>query len=204
MRKILAAVAAAILLGGLATVLAAPAAEADPCLGTWTIGIGGLASGGAQDSGYVIADQRVGYNSWDPNSGKNEINRLFWDHRAQCPGDHIKLLGHSEGAGILHSWVTENQWVDNANAILLADPKRMSWDGTGIGVAQYGQTWFPGYPLTGVDDWFGGFPVLNVCRWDDGICRAEAGAQGYLEGHHGWYDMNAWSYGDWDTGLWMQ
>lgn len=204
MRKMIAALAA-IVLGGLfgAVVATAPAAAADPCVGTWSIGIGGLELGGAQNSAYLTANQLVGYNSWDPNSGKNEINRLFWDHRTQCPGDHIKLIGHSEGAGILHSWVTENQWVDNANAVLLADPKRWTPD-TGAGLAQWGQTWFPGYPLSGVDDWFGPFPVLNVCHWDDPICRLESPdpVGGYAR--HGMYDMNAWDYGDWDTGTWMQ
>lgn len=185
-----------------ATVLAAPTASPDPCVGSWSLGIGGFEWGGGQNSAYFTVNQHVGYNSWDPNSGVNELNRLFWDHRNQCPGDHIKILGHSEGAALVHHWVTHNQWVENANAVLLADPKRWApWTGSGPGIT-YDKGWL-GAPLAGVDDWFGGFPVLTLCRWDDVICNVNNDWGPYFAGHHGWYDFNAWNYGDWDSGAWM-
>jgi cutinase len=159
--------------------------------------VGGF-TGGGQDSSYLQGNQRVGYNTLDPVAGKNEINRLFWQHRNQCPRDHIKLVGHSEGAGLVHVWVTENQRVANANVVLLADPKRWAPGNGGAGIAQYGG--FLGYPLAGVDDWFGRFPVLSLCRSDDGICSVGAGPNGYVSGHHGWYDMNAGSYDNTDRG----
>lgn len=189
MNKLIGLIVAAIAVATPAVI--ATEAQASPCTGTWSIVVGGF-NGGAQDSGYLIGNQRVGYNTWDPVSGKNEIGRLFWQHRRQCPRDHIKLVGHSEGAALVHVWVTENQRAGNANAVLLADPKRWAPGNGGAGVSQSGG--FLGYPLAGVDDWFGSFPVLSVCRWDDGICTAAAGPNGYLAGHHSWYDMVASHY----------
>lgn len=204
MRRLL-LLALASILGSVGIVLAIPAAaNADPCLGTWDIVMGGFVINGGQDSAYFANyDQRVGYNTWDPNGGVRELDRLIWKHRNECPTDHIKLVGHSEGAGLVHNWVTTHQDFPNANAILLADPKRAGGD-TGVGMAVWGQPWFPGYPLTGVDDWFGSFPVLQVCRWDDVVCRTDAGWGGYIAGHHVWYNFDANAYGDWETGTRME
>lgn len=185
------------------------AANADPCSGEWTIGVGGFTLSGpgvtGETSAYINADQPVGYNSADPNSGLNELNRLFWQHRNDCPADHIRIVGHSEGAGIVHAWVSANQGVDNANAVLLADPKRQADPGTGgDGLSSTPGNGLIGYPLSGVDNNFGGFPVLEVCRWNDEICNTQAGWVGYLfQGAHSAYDFNAWDYGDWDSGTVM-
>lgn len=191
MKKITGLIVAATIT--LTPVILSSQAQASPCTGTWSIVVGGF-TGGAQDSSQLTGNQRVGYNTLDPISGKNEINRLFWQHRNQCPKDHIKLVGHSEGAALVHSWVTSNQGAKNANAVLLADPKRWAPGKGEGGVAQYGG--FLGYPLAGVDDWFGAFPTLSVCRWDDGICTVGAGPNGYVSGHHSWYDMDAAHYGN--------
>ncbi|MRH91739.1 cutinase family protein [Nocardia sp. SYP-A9097] len=183
--------------------VASPAAKADDCLGDWAIGIGGL----GDNSSSIFApfvNQPVGYNSADPMSGLNELDRLFWSHRNQCPGDHIRVIGHSEGAGIVHAWVTAHQGVDNANAILLSDPKRAPGPGWG-GLSSTPGSGIVGYPLAGVDDWFGGFPVLTVCNRDDQICDTSAGWWGYLfGGAHSRYDFNVWDYGDWDSGVWYR
>ncbi|MFF2551832.1 hypothetical protein ACFVUS_12580 [Nocardia sp. NPDC058058] len=182
-------------------------ANADQCNGDWSIVMGGFTLSGpgltGEDSSYLAGDQRIGYNSADPYSGLNELDRLFWSHRGECPGDHIRIVAHSEGAGIAHAWVTAHQDVDNANAVLIADPKRAGdgsgWDGLSVAGG------FLGYPLAGVDDWFGGFPVLEICNRDDQICDTSAGWWGYLfGGAHGRYDFNAYDYGDGDSGTWYQ
>ena len=180
----------------------APAASAaDPCTGTWSIVMGGFIWSGGQDSSYLVGDQRVGYNAYDPQGGLNELTRLFWQHRNDCPGDHIKLVGHSEGAGLVHAFVSQNQGIDNYNAVLLADPKRDPGPG-GAGIS--GAAAFIGPPLGGTDHNFGDVPVLEVCRWDDKICNGDTDWSGYINGHHGWYDMNAYDYPDWTSDTWMQ
>lgn len=208
MRKIISAVIGAIALTTpfMASSPMLASAHADDCTGSWSIVAGGFQAGIGfnylpsfwQDSYYLVGNAHVGYSSNDPASGVNEINNLFWDHRNQCPDDHIKIMGHSEGAGIVHAWVTDNQGVDNASAILLADPKRAAGPG-GPGLSSVGG--FLGWPLAGTDDYFGGFPVLTICNSDDQICDTDAGWFGYtFGGAHQRYDMNAFDYGDWDNG----
>ncbi|WP_067813720.1 cutinase family protein [Nocardia inohanensis] len=196
---------AALLLALLLSITSATGsqAHADDCTGVWAIGIGGF--GDNTSSVFTpFVNQPVGYNSADPMSGLNEIDRLFWQHRGQCPGDHIKLIGHSEGAGLLHAWVTNHQDVGDANAILLADPKRAAGPGW-AGLSSTPGNGLIGYPLAGVDDWFGGFPTLTVCNSDDQVCDTSAGWWGYLfGGAHSRYDFNVWDYGDWDSGVWYR
>lgn len=180
-----------------------PTARADACLGTWSIGIGG--SGDNTPSIFSpYVDQPVGYNSLDPISALDEIDRLFWLHRNECPFDHIRLIGHSEGAAILHAWITANPNVANTNAILLSDPKRAPGPGGG-GLSSIPGNRLVGYPLAGVDDWFGTVPVLTVCNHDDQICDISAGWWGYVTaGAHERYDFNVWDYGNWDSGVWYR
>ncbi len=182
------------------------AARADDCVGNWSIGVGGLAIGVlgfGENSTYLAVDQRVGYNSADPMSGLRELDRLFWQHRTACPDDHVTLIGHSEGAGIIHSWVTAHQGMPNVNAILLSDPKRVAGPGS-AGLS--GDTLAPlvGYPLAGVDADFGDLPVLQVCQHDDVICNEEAGWFGYLTGAHGRYDYNSRHYSHDASGAWFR
>ncbi|MET8426299.1 hypothetical protein [Nocardia sp. NPDC004860] len=183
------------------TYATSPTARAAGCVGDWAIGIGGS---GDPSVFAPYVDQSVGYNAADPMSALNEIDRLFWSHRTECPRDHIRLIGHSEGAGILHAWVTAHQDAGNANAILLSDPKRAPGPGSG-GLSSTPGNWLIGYPLAGVDDWFGNIPVLTVCNHDDEICDTSAGWLGYVfAGAHDRYDFNVWDYGDWNSGIWYR
>lgn len=174
-------------------------AHADPCTGTYSIGIGGLNDN--TSSVFPLVNQRVGYNSWDPMSGVNELGRLIWQHRSQCPTDHLKIMGHSEGAALAHTWVTANPGFPNANAVLLADPKRDAGPG-GAGLSSLGG--FLGYPLAGVDDWFGSWPVLTVCNGDDFICNTGTSPVGYATGRHGAYDFSPQSYSNTASGVWFR
>lgn len=180
---------------------AAPAQAANCGGGLWTVGVGGLAvgfqNGTWQDSGYINANERIQYNSADPNMGLNSLRYVMSVHRDVCPGDHIKVVGHSEGAAIVHQWVIENSWFPNANAVLLADPKMHEWPG-GDGFSR--ELWWAGYPMAGNDDWFGAFPTLTICRWWDHICRADSDWVGYFSGAHTAYNFDSWFYGDWDDG----
>ncbi|WP_218008919.1 cutinase family protein [Nocardia jiangxiensis] len=209
MRKAMALLAAMLLALGFPAIAGSAAqAQADPCTGTWSIVMGGFTLAGpgvtGETSAYLIGDQPVGYNSADPMSGYNELNRLFWLHRSQCPADHIKIVGHSEGAGIVHAWVTNNQGAGNYNAVLLADPKRDAGPG-GPGLSSTPGNQLIGYPLAGTDNWFGGVPVLEVCNHDDEICDTSAGWYGYLfAGAHSRYDFNAYDYSNTASGVWYR
>ncbi|WIC88975.1 serine hydrolase [Rhodococcus phage Shagrat] len=165
------------------------------CVGTWSVVVGGL--GNNDSNGFTNANQRVGYNSFDTRSGVNELNRLARDHRRACPGDHVKVVGHSGGAAVAHVWVSENghTFGGNVNVVLLADPKRPA----GPGGAGFAATDFPFNliaPLAGADANYRGVPVLQVCNSTDHICNSQAGWDGYLFGgaHNDYnFDVNAYS-----------
>jgi cutinase len=158
--------------------------------------------GGYQPSKYLDGDSHVVYNSWNPRQGLAILDALIRDYRATCPGDHIKLLGHSAGAGIIHAWVSANSGFGRVNAILLADPKRAAGPGS-AGLASIPGNGLIGYPLAGVDANFGDIPVLSICQHDDVVCNVRAGWFGYLTGAHMRYDGDADSYGtDW-SGVWF-
>ena len=184
--------AAALVVGGL--VVAAPASSAASCDGLWTIGIGGL--GNNDSSAFPTVDQRVGYNSFDTRSGVNELNRLIRDHRGQCPGDHIKAIGHSGGAAALHVWASENGRTigGKVNIILLSDPKRPAGPG-GPGFAATDWPFNTIQPLAGADGNYGGLPTWQVCNGDDHICNSQSGWDGYLfRGRHNAYDFDVNHY----------
>lgn len=180
--------------------MAAPA-QAACGNGTWVVGVGGLATslnqGTWQTSAYIGADERVEYDSANANMGLDRLRYIMSVHRAVCPGDHLKMIGHSEGAAIVHQWVIENTNFPNANAILLADPKMHEWPG-GDGFAR--ELWWYGYPMAGNDDWFGNFPTRTICSWWDHICRADSDWVGYFTGAHTNYNMNGFAYGNWEDG----
>lgn len=199
---------AAVTVGIVVPMLSAPVAIADSCVDSWSIVVGGAkvswTTGTWEDSSYLAGDQRVGYETLNPFGGLVELDRLINEHRNECPDDHIKLLGHSEGAGIIHAWVTAHNGYGNISAVLLADPKRIAGPG-GPGLSSSHFAPLIGYPLAGVDDWFGDIPVLEVCNHDDIVCNAEAGWYGYLfTGAHGRYNGDADTYSDWDSGVWFQ
>lgn len=203
MKKIRAMVLACLVGLGLMipATLASPAQAWAPCVGSWSVGIGGL---GDNTSSFFdgVVNQRVGYDSANAQAGYWELDRLIWGHRNQCPGDHIEIMAHSQGAGIAHAWVTDHQWFGNANAVLIADPKMWtSWGGPGMSR----ELFWMGWPMAGYDDWFGNFPTLSVCNWNDHVCRADSGWEGYLFfGAHTNYPRAAWDYDDWSDGVWYR
>jgi cutinase len=214
MRKLPALVAGLLLLAGLdlAAVPAAQAAPADAaCAGTYTILVGGTGdkdSNAAYWSGHV--SQRVGYPAVPTGptarQGVNELNRLVRDQRVRCPGQHVKAVGYSLGAAVVHTWVTENwQTFGNVNAILIADPKRAAGPGSAGAAAHPAVAPVVGPPLAGADAYFGNVPTLTICT-DDIICNADAssGLPGYLwENRHGNYDFNVDAYSDDAHGQWF-
>ena len=174
--------------------LAAPAA-AGPCVGTWTIGIGGL--GNNDSSSFPTVHQRVGYDSANARSGEDELNRLVRQHRAWCGRDHIKIIGHSQGAGLAHAWAAANPGFPNTNLILLADPKRAPGPGAG-GMSQL--LGFMGYPMAGVDNHFGGIPTLTICNRTDGVCSLDGGPFVFNPAHSA-YDFDVRNYVNWGNGV---
>lgn len=204
MRKAIASMfgAAVLALGSVAVTMAVSApANADACTGIWSIGMGGLSvgtNGTGQDSTYFVVNQRVGYNTLDTWGGINELNRLFWQHRAACPADHIMVLAHSEGAALAHVWVSENKAdLTDVNVVLISDPKRAAGPGSDGLAGDPAAPLVAGViaPLAGVDADFGDVPVLEVCNSDDVICNREAGWYGYLfGGAHGRYSFSAYDY----------
>jgi cutinase len=207
-RKLAALLVSLVALAG-ASVVTAPAALAASCEGTYTIIVGGT---GDNNSNHAYwhgnITQRVGYPAIPTGptarEGVNELNRLIRDQRNVCPDQHVKALGFSLGAAVVHTWVTEN-WhsIDDVNAVLLADPKRAAGPGApGFAAHPLGAT--VGAPLAGADDFFGDIPVLTVCT-DDIICdtNATSGPLGYATGSHGKYDFNVDSYSNDARGQWF-
>lgn len=201
MKRVIFALAAMLGLLGVFAPTASAAVETpiNQCVGTWSVVVGGLSN---NDSiGFLNMNQRVGYNSFDTRSGVNELNRLTRDHRRFCPGDHIKMVGHSGGAAVVHVWLTENgTGFGNINAVLLADPKRPA----GPGGSGFAQTDFPFnlYPLlAGADNFYSGVPVWTVCNDSDHICNSWATWDGYfVGGTHDAYDKDVDHYSDWGNG----
>lgn len=209
MKTISALLTAVLAATGLVLVSAAPAAQAAPCEGTYTIVVGGT---GDNDSsaGYWQGNisQRVGYPAQpighNARQGVNELNRLIRDQRNMCPGQHVKAVGFSLGAAVVHTWVTEN-WgtIDNVNAVLIADPKRAPGPGSGGSAGDPAVATVVGAPLAGTDNFFGDIPVLTLCT-NDIICdvSAQSGLPGYFQGEHGNYNFNVDVYSDDAHGQW--
>jgi cutinase len=210
MRRILALLAGVAVSAGLVVAIA-PAAQAASCAGTYTIVVGGFND---PASGIFTGDvsQRVGYsaalNSQSAREGVDELNRLIRDQRALCPGQHAKAIGFSEGAAVVHIWVTENwQTFGNVNAVLIADPKRAA----GPGAAGLAGQWYSGvigFPLAGADTFFGNIPTVTICT-DDVICdsAAASGWLGYPAKHMNYsFDVDVYSddgHGQWFNGVFI-
>ncbi|WP_433334089.1 cutinase family protein [Spirillospora sp. CA-294931] len=210
MRRLSALLAGLVALAGL-TLVTAPAAQAAPCEGTYTIVVGGT---GDNDSNHAYwtgnISQRVGYpavpTGWNARQGVNELNRLIRDQRNACPSQHVKAIGFSLGAAVVHTWVTENwQTIDDVNAVLIADPKRAAGPGHPGAAAHPLVAPVVGFPLAGADNYFGDIPTVTICT-NDIICDANAasGLPGYLwEGKHGNYNFNVDAYSNDGRGQWF-
>ncbi len=206
MRRLAAMVATVLLSVGAVAVASAPTAQAAPCGGTYTIVVGGFNDPTSSVfTGNV--SQRVGYSAQltgaSAREGVNELNRLIRDQRALCPAQHAKAIGYSEGAAVVHTWVTENwQSFGNVNAVLIADAKRAA----NPGAAGLSGQWYSevvGRPLAGADNLFGNIPTVTICT-DDVICdsTAASGWLGYPAKHMN-YDFNVDVYSDDADGQWF-
>ena len=189
------------------SIAAAPQAGAASCDGTYTIVVGGLGDGASTIFGGGV-DQRVGYSaqlsSASAREGVNELNRLIRDQRRACPFQHAKVVGFSEGAAVVHIWVSENwQTFDNVNAVLISDPKRQGGPGAD-GLAGQFYSAVIGAPLYGSDRNFGDIPTVSICT-NDVICdsAAPSGWIGYLTGAHGNYSFDVDDYSDDGNGQWF-
>ena len=206
----LAAVAATLVLAAAGIVLGVPQAFAGGpagvvCDGETSVGVGGLyvaLNGTYENSAYIGADVAVGYDSLNPGQGLANLGYTVDMLRAECPADHLKLVGHSEGAALVHAWVSAHPFAENVSAVLISDPKRVAGPGW-AGLADVPGAWLVGYPLAGVDANFGAVPVLNVCRHDDMVCNTQAGWFGYFTGAHTSYNYSPDAYPDYASGIWF-
>lgn len=185
MRRFAAAIAVACSAVGAVIVLPG-VAQAAPCGGTYSLGVGGVGGG---DSRYIGAQQPVGYSAqpfaFSIDEGVRELNRLYNAQRAQCPGQHIKVMGHSNGAAVVSTWFSQ-AFRPNTNGVLLGNPKRA---GTGISA-------ITGLPNGGTNSNYRGAPVLDVCQRRDPICNYPSGPAGYFDGTHQRYAFNPNAYTD--------
>src|SRR5437762_9214969 len=104
MRKFYVALLTLFLALGTSAAVAISSGAVANAAGTWTIGVGGFGNG--DSSVFPTVNQRVGYSAGlsaqDVRNGVNELNRLVRDHHTRYPADHIKIIGHSEGAAVVH------------------------------------------------------------------------------------------------------
>lgn len=189
MKKISGLIATLAVAAGLA-IATAPAASAAPCGGTYSLGVGGVGGG---DSRYIQAQQPVQYSAFpfaaSIDEGVRELNRLYNAQRALCPGQHVKVVGHSNGAAVVSTWFSQ-AFRPNTNGVLLGNPKR-----PGTGISQ-----ITGLPNGGTNANYRGAPVLDVCQRRDPICNFPAGPAGYFDGTHQRYQP-APAWGDTGNGM---
>ncbi len=211
-RKISALVAGLLVAAAVLVVEGSAAHAAAPCEGTYTIVVGGTGSSWNNDGFYGNIQQHVGYPTAIPNgasarAGVDEFNRLVRDQRRACPGQHVKAVGYSLGAAVVHIWVTENwQTFGNVNAVLIADPKRKAPPGFDGGSVPFGG--IVGAPLAGADRFFGNVPVKSICHWDY-VCDESAGIWTYPQNHTNNYPQdfnvdhhNDYAHEQWWNGAW--
>ena len=209
MKNRLAVLVTGVLIAAGLSVALPQVASAASCAGTYRIVVPGFGHG-SDAGGFYNFDQRVGYSaqltSQSAREGVNELNRLVRDQRNVCPGQHVRMIGHSEGAAVVQIWVTENwQSFGNVNAVLLADPKRAPEGHGSGGLAGQPGTGIVGFPLVGVDNFFGNVPTVTICT-DDIICdsTAPSGWLGYYPGtDHINYNFDANAYSDNGNGQWF-
>lgn len=152
---------------------AAPAAGA--CAGVTTIAVGGFNDGGAgvfAGRANVHAHYSGALN--DMEGGIGALAGVVDQVRRDCPGTHIQLAGHSQGAAIVHVYLSRHG-LHNGSAVLYSDPKQ-----AGTGEAD-GLFMLGGPPIAGTDANFRGVPTLSICNVRDVICNRGAGLIGWWE-----------------------
>ncbi len=161
-------------------------ATAQNCGGTTTIGVGGFNNGSGTVFPPGSVDRRAVYsgNLNDIQGGIDALAREVSSARAVCPRDRLILSGHSQGAAVVHVFLTRGMAPGNSVAVLYADPKQI---GTGESDFSFA---LGGYPIAGTDANFAGVPTVSICNRDDVICNRGAGWFGYLfTNAHGAYDF---------------
>jgi hypothetical protein len=111
------------------------------------------------------------------NSGVSLLGKQLASDEQSCPGQHFILAGFSQGAMVIHDWITQNPSVDNSvsGVILFADPLFDGNDPSSYGAADGSST------FTNPSGWQGivgsaTFPsvwsgkVFSYCISDDPIC----------------------------------
>ncbi|MBF6358181.1 PE-PPE domain-containing protein [Nocardia higoensis] len=200
--------------------LGLPAAQAEPDCRPLVIGVGGNGEQAAQRAGvHTMMDahldqaaaegnrvESVDYSSsvWPTGpytkdqsvaEGERVLAAQIANYRAECPGGHVKVIGHSLGAE-----VAGNQAALADEVVLYGDPRRPG----GIYDA------IPGvYPGTSNPDHRDPAPnVTSVCHEYDFVCDSPApwsdpvrfglGVQGFLFGWHGYAPNEGadWGPGD--------
>lgn len=186
-RKCLTRVLAAVALTAASFIpltLAAPVAGA--CGKVVTIGVGGF---NTPDAAAVYGNKidvpvRYSGNLNDMEGGIGALANVVNQVRRDCGGSHIQLTGHSQGAAIVHVYLSRHG-LANGSAVLYADPKQAG-TGESDGLFSLG-----GSPIAGTDANFRGVPTVSICKRDDVICNRSAGWYGYLfTNAHGAYDFN--------------
>lgn len=165
-------------------------AQADPlpCKANTIIGVGGYGQGGGgplAGRADVIATYSGNLN--DMEGGIASVGAAVNQVRSACPATTITLAGHSQGAAIVHVYLSRHG-LSNGNAVLYADPKQA---GTGQSDQLF---WFGGPPVAGTDANFSGVPTVSLCNQDDPICNKNASWVGYFTGAHDRYNFDARVY----------
>lgn len=196
-RRIVAVLAILVALIGLAIYHVASSDAAPACKPNLVVGVGGYNAG---NGGPFIgrADVIAGYSGAlnDMEGGIGALAKAVNDTRAACPGSALTLAGHSQGAAIVHVYLSRNG-LANGNAVLYADPKQA---GTGQSDDLFR---FGGYPIAGTDANFRGVPTVSICNRDDVICNRAAGWGGYFSGAHGRYNFDARAYAGKTGVIWL-
>jgi len=204
MPKLRSILAAALMTVGLAVpAQAALAPAASACPAEFSFGVAGFGDG-QSTLWNGRTDVQVHYSGWlnDMEGGVGALTRDVNAFRAHCPGTRLILVGHSQGAAIVHVYITRNPWLNGlATGVLYSDPKQL-----GTGESQHLFA-IGGYPVAGTDDFFNGVPVTSLCHVRDTICNNPPGWDilgwnGYMrEGAHGAYPFNAFRDYAWGNGV---
>lgn len=175
-------------------VVIAPTANA--CPRDMVFAVGGFNDPGAGGfAGKADVIVRYSANLNDMEGGVAALKRDVDAFRAKC-GSRIIVTGHSQGAAIVHVYLSRHghEIKHNAHAVLFSDPKRPGGESDGLFL-------LGGAPVAGTDNNYGGVSTLQVCHLDDIICNrgAPSGWIGYANGHHSRYSFNARAHA-WQVG----